>query len=199
MNTNAEFNLRFTKKMIEREASGAEKKYETSRKKALNALKKSGDIETARIYAETAIQNRTSHNQFLIMASRIDSVISKIQQANAQNLMVKNMKQVNKMLEHVNKDMNMSELAKIMEQFEQSFENFDVKEQVMSNAMNQAMATSTPTDAVQDLLRQIADENNLDIRAQLDAMPTVQQTVQTPAQQEATATANRLAALRHAT
>ncbi|CAF1186726.1 unnamed protein product [Rotaria sordida] len=185
--------------MIEKEASAAEKKYEASRKKALNAMKKSGDIETARIYAETAIQNRTSHNQFLTMASRIDSVISKVQQANAQNIMVNNMKQVNKMLEHVNKDMNISELAKIMEQFEQSFENFDVKEQVMSNAMNQAMATSTPTEAVHDLLRQIAEENNLDIRAQLDAIPSVQNTVQTPAQQEAAAQNTRLAALRHAT
>ena len=78
MGTNAEFNLRFTKKMIEREASAAEKKYDASRKKALDALKKSGDVETARIYAETAVQNRTSHNQFLLMASRIDSVIAKV-------------------------------------------------------------------------------------------------------------------------
>ncbi len=65
--------------------------------------------------------------------------------------------------------------------------------------MNQAMATSTPTDAVHDLLRQIAEENNLDIRAQLDAIPTVQQTVPTPAQKEAAAQSSRLAALRHAT
>ncbi len=78
MGTNAEFNLRFTKKMIEKEASAAEKKYEASRKKALDALKKANDIETARIYAETAVQNRTAHNQFLIMASRIDSIIAKV-------------------------------------------------------------------------------------------------------------------------
>ncbi|CAF4237481.1 unnamed protein product, partial [Rotaria magnacalcarata] len=70
--------------------------------------------------------------------------------------MVKNMKQVNKMLEHVNQEMNAGELAKVMEKFEQAFEDFDVKEQVMSNAMNQAMATSTPTEGVQELLRQIA-------------------------------------------
>lgn len=64
--------------MIEKEAAAAEKKYEASRKKALDAMKKSGDVETARIYAETAIQHRTSHNQFLIMASRIDGIISKV-------------------------------------------------------------------------------------------------------------------------
>lgn len=81
MNANVEFNLRFTKKMIEREAAAAEKKYEASRKKALDAMKKSNDIETARIYAETAVQNRTSYNQFLLMSSRIDSVISKVRQS----------------------------------------------------------------------------------------------------------------------
>ena len=78
MGTNAEFNLRFTKKLIEKEAAAADKKYEASRKRAVDALKKSGDVETARIYAETAIQHRNSHNQFLIMASRIDSIVSKV-------------------------------------------------------------------------------------------------------------------------
>ncbi|CAF1080376.1 unnamed protein product [Adineta steineri] len=198
MGTNAEFNLRFTKKMIEREASAAEKKYETSRKKALDALKKSSDIETARIYAKTAIQNRSAHNQFLMMASRIDSVIAKVQQANAQNIMVKNMQQVNKMLENVNKDMNANELVRIMDKFEQTFEDFDIKDQVINNAMNQAMATSTPTEAVQDLLRQIADENQIDIRVQLDAIPTIQHSIATPVQQEIAAQNSRLAALRHA-
>jgi hypothetical protein len=41
-----------------------------------------------------------------------------VQQANAQNVMIKNMKQVNKMLEHVNKDMNAAELTKVMTEFE---------------------------------------------------------------------------------
>ncbi|CAF5142951.1 unnamed protein product [Rotaria magnacalcarata] len=69
----------------------------------------------------------------------------------------------------------------------------------MSNAMNQAMATSTPTEGVQELLRQIADENNLDIRSQLDAIPAIQNSVVTPAQQVAATQNSRLAALRHAT
>jgi polyhydroxyalkanoate synthesis regulator phasin len=73
-----------------------------------------------------------------------------------------------------------------------------VKDKVMSDAMNNATATSTPTEAVQDLLRQIANENNLDIRAQLDAIPTMQHSIATPAQQEAAAQSSRLAALRHA-
>ncbi len=74
-----------------------------------------------------------------------------------------------------------------------------MKEQVMSDSMNKAMATSTPTDAVHDLLRQIADENNLDIRAQLDAIPTVTASIKTREQEEVAAQSSRLAALRHAT
>lgn len=72
----------------------------------------------------------------------------------------------------------------------------------MSNAMNQAMATSTPTEAVHDLLQQIANENNLDIKSQLDAMSTiptgVPTTGRTPAQIETDEQSRRLAALRHA-
>lgn len=64
--------------------------------------------------------------------------------------------------------------------------------------MNKVTATSTPTEAVQDLLRQIADENHLNIRAQLDAIPIIQHSISTPAQREATAQSTRLAALRHA-
>ena len=70
----------------------------------------------------------------------------------------------------------------------------------MSDAIGQATATSTPTEAVQDLLRQIAEENNLDIRAQLDQIGTIPSavSVQTTAQAEASAQERRLAALRHA-
>ena len=68
----------------------------------------------------------------------------------------------------------------------------------MSNAMNQAMATSTPTEAVQDLLRQIADENNLDIRAQLDAISTIPTTVPGERQREEAAQRERFTAIRHA-
>ena len=53
--------------MIENEATGAEKS-EASRKTALNDLKTSANEETTRIYAETAVQNRTSHHQFASFA-----------------------------------------------------------------------------------------------------------------------------------
>ncbi len=74
----------------------------------------------------------------------------------------------------------------------------DVKEQVISNAMNHALATTTPTEAVHDLLRQIADEHQLDIRAQLDAVPIIPHSITSPAQEEAAIQSSRLAALRHA-
>lgn len=67
--------------------------------------------------------------------------------------------------------------------------------------MNQAMATSTPTEAVHDLLRQIADENNLDVRDQLNELPGAYQPVRetTQAQRDEAALKSRFDALRHAT
>lgn len=68
----------------------------------------------------------------------------------------------------------------------------------MSDAIGQATATSTPTEAVQDLLRQIANENNLDIAAQLDTVPVVKDRIITPEQQAVAAQKRRLDELRHA-
>lgn len=60
------------------------------------------------------------------------------------------------------------------------------------------MATSTPTEAVHDLLRQIAAENDLDIADQLSAAPAAGQTVRTTIDRETAEQNRRLADLRHA-
>lgn len=67
----------------------------------------------------------------------------------------------------------------------------------MSDAIGKATATSTPTEAVHDLLRQIAEENNLEVLNQLDAVPARTETIATPEQQAIAAQNRRLAELRH--
>lgn len=68
----------------------------------------------------------------------------------------------------------------------------------MSNAMNQAMATNAPTEAVHDLLRQIAEENNLEALELINAMPKIATIDQTQERREQLAQEKRLADLRHA-
>lgn len=54
-----------------------------------------------------------------------------------------------------------------MDQFEHQFEDLDVRTQVMDSAMSGATTLSTPMDQVDQLIHQVAEENGLEVMAQL--------------------------------
>lgn len=59
--------------------------------------------------------------------------------------------------------MDAEELSKLMDKFEQQFEDLDVKTQYMEGTMNATTATSTPAEQVDELISKVADENNLQL------------------------------------
>lgn len=59
--------------------------------------------------------------------------------------------------------MDVQEISKIMDKFEQQFEDLDVKSEYMEGAMNATTATSTPAEQVDDLIMMVADSNNLEL------------------------------------
>jgi charged multivesicular body protein 1 len=59
--------------------------------------------------------------------------------------------------------MDVSKISKLMDKFEQQFEDLDVKTQYMEGTMNSTTATSTPADQVNELISQVADANNLQL------------------------------------
>ena len=64
------------------------------------------------------------------------------------------------------------------EQFEKAFEDTDVMAQTVQGTMDNSTAMSTPANEVEDLLKQLADEAQLDMSA---AFPNAQG-VRVPAQ-----------------
>merc|ERR1712176_628537 len=59
--------------------------------------------------------------------------------------------------------MNVEKISKLMDKFEQQFEDLDVKTQYMDGVMNSTTATTTPVDQVDSLIQYVADTNNLEL------------------------------------
>merc|ERR1712176_348741 len=59
--------------------------------------------------------------------------------------------------------MDIQKISTLMDKFEQQFEDLDVKTQYMDGVMNSTTATTTPVDQVDNLIKQVADENNLEL------------------------------------
>lgn len=59
--------------------------------------------------------------------------------------------------------MDVDKISAVMDKFEQQFEDLDVKASYMDQAMNATTANATPVDQVDELVKMVADENNLEL------------------------------------
>eukprot|EP00580_Thalassiosira_gravida_P003876 CAMPEP_0201599508 /NCGR_PEP_ID=MMETSP0492-20130828/926_1 /ASSEMBLY_ACC=CAM_ASM_000837 /TAXON_ID=420259 /ORGANISM="Thalassiosira gravida, Strain GMp14c1" /LENGTH=207 /DNA_ID=CAMNT_0048062093 /DNA_START=234 /DNA_END=857 /DNA_ORIENTATION=- len=155
-------NLRLTSKQMQR----ASKKCEKNEKAAVTKLKKAiqqGNSEGARIYAQDAIREKNQALNCLRLGSRIDAVSSRLETAVRMNNVTKSMKGVVKGMDKGLASMDVDKISSIMDKFEQQFEDLDVKAAYMDTAMNATTASATPVDQVDELVKMVADENNLEL------------------------------------
>lgn len=155
-------NLRLTSKQMQR----ASKKCEKNEKGAVTKLKKAiqqGNSEGARIYAQDAIREKNQSLNCLRLASRVDAVASRLETAVRMNNVTKSMKSVVKGMDKGLASMDVDKISTTMDKFEQQFEDLDVKAAYMDTAMNATTASATPVDQVDELVKMVADENDLQL------------------------------------
>jgi len=155
-------NFRITAKQMLRSSKKCEKKEKEALKKLKQAIEK-GNSEGARIYGQDSIREKNQALSFLKMSSRIDACSSRIETAVRMGELTKGMSGVVKGMSNGIASMDIQKISTLMDKFEQQFEDLDVKTQYMDGVMNSTTATSTPTDQVDDLIKYVADTNNLEL------------------------------------
>lgn len=151
----------------------ASKKCEKNEKAAVTKLKKAiqqGNSEGARIYAQDAIREKNQALNCLRLGSRIDAVASRLETAVRMNSVTSSMKGVVKGMDKGLASMDVDKISNIMDKFEQQFEDLDVKAAYMDTAMNATTASATPVDQVDELVKMVADENNLKLGDEFGSM-----------------------------
>ena len=192
------FQLRFSSKQLERLSKRAEKDERIQRNKIKKAIQQ-GNMEGAKIYAENAIRKKNESLNYLRMSSKIDAVSSKVQSAITMKGVTRNMESVVKGLGKAINSMDLQKVSAVMEQFEQQFEDLDVRTSVIEDAMGSATTTTTPLAQVDSLIQQVAEENGLDIMDQLaeaTSVPSGSVSAADRSHAEEDALSRRLAALR---
>ena len=99
--------------------------------------------------------------------------------------------------------LNIEQVSKIMEKFESQFTDLDVKTNVIEDTMSSAMTLSNPQGQVDSLIKQVADENGLEIIGAMADAPDTSGLINPGAQSkerskgEEDALTQRLASLRN--
>jgi len=164
------FQLKFCSKQLARLSKKAEKEQKQQEAQVKKALEK-GNPDVARVYAENAIRKKNESLNYLRMSSKVDAVSSRVQTAVTMKGVAKNMGSVVKALDKAINSMELQKISEVMDKFESQFEDLDVRTSVMEDAMGSATTTTTPENQVEALMKQVADENGLEITEQLASVP----------------------------
>jgi charged multivesicular body protein 1 len=163
--------FRLTSKQMLRSAKKCEKNMASEKVKLKKAIEQ-GNLDGAKIYAQNVIREKNQNLSFLRLSSRIDAVASRLETAIRMQQVNEAMKSTVKGMSNAMKSMEVTQIAKTMEDFEKQFEDMDVRSGYMESTMDSTTAMSTPPDQVDQLIQMVADEAGLKIKDQLDASAT---------------------------
>jgi len=195
------FQLKFTAKSLGRQAKKAQKD-EGAEKARLKKALQQGNTDGARIYAANAIRKKTEALNLLRLSSRVDAVASRVETAVTMRQVSGNMTSVVKGMDRAMESMNLERISLVMEKFESQFSDLDVQTSYMEETMSNTTAVSTPQDEVDALMKQTAEEANIQLQQDLaskDLAPVPDLTQKEKIGEEDDMLAARLKALRPAT
>ncbi|VVT49557.1 uncharacterized protein SAPINGB_P002328 [Magnusiomyces paraingens] len=168
----AQFQLKFTAKQLTRQAMRTEKEMKAEERKVKKAIQQ-GNSDIARLYAQNAIRKRSERLNLLQLASRVDSVASRVQTAVTMRQVTGNMAGIVRGMDKALESMNTERISLVMDKFESQFEDLDATTSYYENATNNASALTTPQDEVDLLMQKVADEAGLELQQDLESnVPT---------------------------
>ena len=154
------FQLKFTSKQMAKLSKKCEKEEKAEKDKIKKAMEKENH-EGARIHAQNAIRNKSNAQNYLRLSSRVDAVASRLESAIKMQQVTKSMGAVVKGMDKVLGSMNVEQISKVMDQFEKSFEDMDVRSEYVEGAMNSSTTGTMPEEEVETLMQMVADEHGL--------------------------------------
>ncbi|TFK43680.1 vacuolar assembly protein DID2 [Crucibulum laeve] len=162
------FQLKFTAKTLSKQAKKAQKDENSEKTKLKKALQQ-GNNDGARIYASNAIRKKSESLNLLRLSSRLDAVASRVETAVTMRQITGNMTSVVRGMDSAMQSMNLEKISTVMDKFESQFADLDVQTSYMEDTMSSTTAISTPQDQIDQLMRQTAEEANIELQHEMTA------------------------------
>lgn len=150
-------------------------KMEQQEKKIISDIKKmakEGQMDAVKIMAKDLVRTRRYVKKFILMRANIQAVALKVQTLRSQNAMAQAMKGVTKAMQSMNKQLNLPQIQKIMQEFEKQSEIMDMKEEMMNDAIDDAMGDDDDEEESDAIVSQVLDELGLQLSDKLTDLPS---------------------------
>ncbi|KAL3882332.1 hypothetical protein ACJMK2_028686 [Sinanodonta woodiana] len=150
-------------------------KMEQQEKKVIADIKKmakQGQMDAVKIMAKDLVRTRRYVKKFILMKANIQAVSLKIQTLRSNNAMAQAMKGVTRAMQTMNKQLKLPQIQKIMMEFEKQSEIMDMKEEMMNDAIDDAMGDEDDEEESDAVVSQVLDELGLQMADELSGLPS---------------------------
>ncbi|XP_051159539.1 charged multivesicular body protein 2a [Leptopilina boulardi] len=137
----------------------------------IKKLAKEGQMDAVKIMAKDLVRTRRYVKKFMLMKANIQAVSLKIQTLRSQNTMAQAMKGVTRAMQNMNRQLNLPQIQKILQDFEKQSEIMDMKEEIMNDAIDDAMENEDDEEESDAVVSQVLDELGLQLTDQLSGLP----------------------------
>ncbi|KAH7939672.1 charged multivesicular body protein 2a [Rhipicephalus sanguineus] len=149
-------------------------KMEQQEKKIIMDIKKmakDNQMDAVKIMARDLVRTRRQVKKFILMRANIQAVSLKIQTLRSQNAMAQAMRGVTRAMQSMNKQLNLPQIQKIMQEFEKQSEIMDMKEEMMNDAIDDAMGDDEDEEESDAIVNEVLDELGLQLSEKLTDLP----------------------------
>ncbi|XP_050315143.1 charged multivesicular body protein 2a-like [Anthonomus grandis grandis] len=157
-----------------RDLDREKQKMEQQEKKVINDIKKlakEGQMDAVKIMARDLVRTRRYVKKFMLMKANIQAVSLKIQTLRSQNAMAQAMKGVTRAMASMNRQLNLPQIQRILQEFEKQSEIMDMKEEIMNDAIDDAMEGDDDEEESDAVVNQVLDELGLQLTDTLSGLP----------------------------
>ncbi|GFY43873.1 charged multivesicular body protein 2a [Trichonephila inaurata madagascariensis] len=144
-------------------------------------MHKENQMDAVKIMAKDLVRTRRYCKKFILMRANIQAVSLKIQTLRSQNAMAQAMKGVTRAMQNMNKQLNLPQIQKIMQEFEKQSEIMDMKEEMINDTIDDAMGDDEDEEESDAIVAQVLDELGLDVSDKLKELPSTGGTLSTGA------------------
>jgi len=137
----------------------------------IKKMAKEGQMDAVKIMARDLVRTRRYEKKFMMMKANIQAVSLKIQTLRSQNAMAQAMKGVTKAMQNMNRQLNLPQIQRILQEFEKQSEMMDMKEEIMNDAIDDAMEDEGDEEESDAVVAQVLDELGLQLNDQLNNLP----------------------------
>lgn len=130
------------------------------------------DVESARVYAQTATQAKNEGRSLIRLSARLSAVASRVDSALRMKQLTAAMSSVTRGMETVLGSMDASKISKMMDKFESQFETLDVRASFMGDAIDSATGSTAPAEEIDEVIARVAAAKAIELKGQFAEIPS---------------------------